>query len=379
MEIRETKDLRSFNKIKIIESILVNKKISRADLSTTTGLNKATISIIVKELLDLNLIQESTIGDSTGGRKPIMLTIKDDIGYMIAVDLNVHSMDIIVTNLSYKTLSSYNIVMKNKNFEDAYNNLSALLYKIISSMPKSQYNLVGISISVRGVIDLDEVIRFIPELGWRDIDIKSRLKDEFNVPVYIDNDGNLSAMAEHKLLPNKKDIIVVTIDDVITSGIVNDGNIIKGFLGFANAIGHHVIDYDGKICTCGKQGCLEQYCSNLAVLSHINKKIYVPDIKTFVNLVKENNIYALETLDYLIDHLAVGLSNVIFILNPEIIVLNSYIFSKLPNVLKKLQDKIFLPITKYQDLFISTLGKKAPLMGACSVCLNEFYKSLLIT
>ncbi|MFR2300231.1 MAG: ROK family protein, partial [Clostridium paraputrificum] len=231
MEIRETKDLRSLNKIKIIESILLKKQISRADLSTLTGLNKATVSIIVKDLLDLNLIQESTIGDSTGGRKPIMLAIKDDIGYMIAIDLNVNTIDVIVTDLSCKILSSYNILIKNKSFEDAFNDLCALLERIISSIPKCQYNLIGISISVRGVIDLDEVIRFIPELGWRDIDIKSKLVEKFNVPVYIENDGNLSAMAEHELLPNQKDLIVVTIDDDITSGIIANGNLVKGYLG----------------------------------------------------------------------------------------------------------------------------------------------------
>lgn len=379
MEIRETKDLRSLNKIKIIESILLKKQISRADLSTLTGLNKATVSIIVKDLLDLNLIQESTIGDSTGGRKPIMLAIKDDIGYMIAIDLNVNTIDVIVTDLSCKILSSYNILIKNKSFEDAFNDLCALLERIISSTPKCQYNLIGISISVRGVIDLDEVIRFIPELGWRDIDIKSKLVEKFDVPVYIENDGNLSAMAEHELLPNQKDLIVVTIDDVITSGIIANGNLVKGYLGFANAIGHHVIDYDGKKCTCGKQGCLEQYCSNLAVLAHVNKKIHIPDIETFVDLVKRKNSYALETLDYFINHLSIGLTNLIFILNPEMIVVNSYILNKLPNAVKTLQDKIFLPITRYQDLCVSTLGKKAPLMGACSVCLNQFYKNLLIT
>ena len=61
------------------------------------------------------------------------------------------------------------------------------------------------------------------------------------------------------------------------------------------------------------------------------------------------------------------------------IVVNSYILNKLPNAVKTLQDKIFLPITRYQDLCVSTLGKNAPLMGACSVCLNQFYKNLLIT
>lgn len=379
MEIRETKDLRSLNKIKIIDSITLKNKISRADLSTLTGLNKATVSIIVKELLDLNLIEESTIGNSTGGRKPIILTAKNDIGYMIAIDLNVNSIEVIVTDLSCKILSSYNIVLKNKLFEDAYDNLTTLLDQIISNMPKSQYNLVGISISVRGVVDLDEVIRFIPELGWRDIDIKTKLSKRFNIPVYVDNDGNLSAMAEHEVLPNQKEMIVVTIDDVITSGIISGGNLVKGFLGFANAIGHHVIDFNGKKCTCGKQGCLEQYCSNLAVLEHINKKINVPDIKTFVQLAKEDDPYALETLDYFINHLAIGLTNLIFILNPEMIVLNSYMLSHLPNAVKSLQDKIILPITRYQDFCVSTLGKNAPLMGACNVCLNQFYKRLLIT
>ncbi|MBN1071066.1 ROK family protein [Clostridium botulinum] len=377
MEIRETKDLRSLNKIKIIQSILYKKQISRADLSTFTSLNKATVSVIVKELLDLRLIEESTIGDSTGGRKPIILTINEDIGYVIAIDINITMIDIIVTNLSNKILSSYSIKNEDNNFETIFNNLFSLIHKIQNVMPSSIYNLVGISLAVRGVVDLNGLIKFIPQLGWKNIDIRSKLENEFNVPIYIENDGNLSAMAEHKLMPNYNDMLVVDIDDVITSGIICNSQLVKGFLGFANAIGHHVINCDGKQCTCGKRGCLEQYCSNLAILSHINQSLPVKDIEEFVNLVKEENPYAISTLDYFIDHLAIGLTNLIFILNCEVIVLNSYILREIPVAMQKLHEKIFLPITRYQDLYLSKLGKKAPLIGACNICVEQFYKSIL--
>ena len=113
---------------------------------------------------------------------------------------------------------------------------------MISAIPPCPYGLIGISLAVRGIIDLDGVIRFIPKLGWHNIDIKSLLDQRYHVPVYIDNDGNLAASMESRLYPQYREMTVLSITDVISCGMITDGELVRGYLGFANAVGHHTVN-----------------------------------------------------------------------------------------------------------------------------------------
>lgn len=378
MDIRETKDIRSLNKLNILNTIIKHKHISRADIAVFTDLNKATVSTIVKELLELHLIEEKTIGESTGGRKPIILTQRQDIGYIIAIDINISVINIMVSNMALKPLNHYQLPLSSNDFEITFSRLCDLLQKIISTLPTSQYGLIGISVAVRGVVDLEGIIRFIPNLNWRNINIKNMLEIKFKVPVYVDNDGNLSAIAEYNLNQKYKDLLVITIDDIITGGIISNGQITRGFLGFANSIGHHIIDYTHETqCSCGKYGCWEQFCSTLSLLKYINQFIPVKDIDEFIALVDANDPHALDALNLFVQYMATGITNLIFILNPENIILNSRIISAMPELVHEIHKYIVLPITNFQDISISQLGDQAPLIGASSVCLQGFFKNIV--
>lgn len=378
MDIRETKDIRSLNRLTILNTIIKNKSISRADIAILTGLNKATVSTIVKELIELNLIEEHRIGESTGGRRPIILTQKQRVGYAIAIELNISTIHIIVYDFSLTPLDTYSLPVQADNSEITFNKLYILLQKIITTLPSSQYGLIGMSVAVRGVVDLEGNIRFMPNLNWRNINIKNMLETKFKVPVYVDNHGNFSAIAEHNANPKYKELLVVTIDDAISGGIISNNQIVRGFLGFANSMGHHVIDYNCSTqCSCGKYGCWEQYCSTISLLEYVNQYTPVHDINEFIPLVKAKNSYALKALDLFVKYVAIGFSNLIFILNCENIIISSPIISAFPELINDIHKRIVLPITNFQDISISKLGDNAPLVGASSVCLQGFLKTIV--
>lgn len=378
MSIKETKDIRTINRLKILHTIIHNQDISRADTAILTGLNKATVSTIVKELIDLDLIEESTIGESTGGRKPIILTLKPKVGYTIAIDFNISKIVVILADLSLNIWQKHTFPIFSDDVTRTFQTLFKGLHTIIEGIPNCTYGLVGISVAVRGVIDLEGMIRFIPSLDWHNINLKEMMEAEFKVPIFIGNDGNLSAIAEQKNHPHSKELVVVTIDDAISSGIISNGEIIRGFLGFANSIGHHIIDinYPEK-CRCGKYGCWEQFCSHAAFLKHIREFIEVDTIEDFIKLVKEDDPIAKECLEHFIKYLSAGIANIIFILNCENIILNSVIFSELPYLVHAIHENISLPITNFQDISISKLGALAPLMGAASISVESFFKRMM--
>ena len=232
---------------------------------------------------------------------------------------------------------------------------------------------------MRGIIDLDGVIRFIPKLQWHNIDIKALLEQRYHVPIYIDNDGDLAASMEAQLHPEYSEMAVLSITDVISCGIITNGRLLRGYLGFANAVGHHTINIrETQQCSCGKYGCFEQYCSEQCLLDEMNRSRGTPltQLDEFIALVKKQDVHALAVLDEYIHNLAIGLSNIIFFLNSEMIILNSRLISALPYLLPEIMKKIVLPITHTQEMMLSTLGNEAPILGASREAIEQFFEIL---
>ena len=205
------------------------------------------------------------------------------------------------------------------------------------------------------------------------------LEQRYNVPVYIDNDGNLAASMESRLHPQYEELTVLCISDVISCGMISNGQLIRGYLGFANAVGHHTINIqETKQCSCGKYGCWEQYCSDQYLLDEINLHLEKPleDIDEFIELVKKQHPSALAILDTYIRNLAIGLSNIIFFVNCEMIILNSHLIQSLPYLLPEIMKDIVLPITHTQEILISSLGNEGPILGASLKAIEEFFEIL---
>lgn len=379
MKISQTKDIRALNRLTILNHIVLNQPISRAEVSYNMGLNKATVSTIVKEWLDMGILEETELGDSTGGRKPIMLQQVATAGYCIAVEITVTHMSVIVCNLSNKIVEYHTLPIREKGFPINYRQLSQMLKELIEQIPASPYGIIGIGVSIHGVVDLNEVIRNIPMLRWKNIDLKTLLENEFGIPVYVNNDGNLSAMYEMKCHPEYQDMVVLNIGDTISAGLVANGKVIQGFLGFANAIAHHTVNFTEQTpCSCGKYGCWEQYCTDQVLIQKLNEHLEQPieTVEEFIQVTKDGNQDAAEILKEFVKMLAVGIANAIFILNSEVIIINSKIISAFPYLLPEIENHILLPITQVQDFVVSDLGEYNSIFGAADQAIQQFYKEL---
>ena len=379
MKISQTKDIRTANRLTIIRHILDKKDISRARISEDTGLNKATVSTIVKEWMNLKLVEETTTGDSNGGRRPIILTLSECAGYCIAVDMGVSQVDLILANVKNEIVTRTSFRIHERDFSCVYRELCAAIDLLIARMPPSTYGLFGISLAVRGIIDLDGVIRFIPQLRWHNVDIRTLLHDHYQVPVFIDNDGNLGASMESRLYPRYEELTVLSISDTISCGMISHGSLVRGYLGFANAVGHHTVNIrETRQCSCGKYGCWEQYCSDQSLIDEVNRLRTIPIacIDDFIDLVKQQDPDALSVLNQFIKNLAIGLSNIIFFMNSELIILNSRLLRALPYLLPEIMKVIVLPITHTQEILLSTIGDEAPILGASRKAIEEFFASL---
>lgn len=384
MKITQTKDIRAANRWEIMRQVLGNYPISRADIGRRTGLNKATVSTIVKEWIDAGLLMETELGHSEGGRKPILLSPLHGAGCAVALDIDISRVQAILTDLSGETvLAREQFPTQGEDFPRVYERVCHAVDRLLAQMPASQYGLVGMGVAVHGVVDLSGLIRFIPRRGWRNVDLRSLLAERYQVPVSLDNDGNLAALAQQDLISGTgeclQSLAMVNIGDSISVGLITNGELFRGFHGFANAIGHHTINFDEPVqCSCGKYGCWEQYCSDGALIAYANSVLSQPisSIPELADLIRRQDPTARQVLDRFITYLAVGLTNIIFIFDCQVIVISSELLSALPYYMPDILGKMVLPITHAEEVVLSPLGKSGPILGAAHQAICHFFQDM---
>lgn len=195
-----------------------------------------------------------------------------------------------------------------------------------------------------------------------------------DVNIHIENNANLCAFAERVFNHHDSDhLLCVTMYSGIGLGIIMDGDLIKGVNGYAGEMGHMIIFPDGNPCKCGNKGCWELYASETSLFTSLNKKghpgITYDQLERFIY---EHDSVVCEEMDHFINHLSIGLNNIINLYNPETIVLNSDVLQIYPEAVEAIENNLHSNVSQYHRLEISTLGKKATVMGACALAAKRF-------
>ena len=130
--------------------------------------------------------------------------------------------------------------------------------------------LAGIGVGVPGIIYMETgTLRHSPNLpGWENFPVRQEIEQLLGTRVWLDNDANLAALGEFRLGAGKgqRSLCMVTLGTGVGGGLILDGKIWRGFLGFAGEVGHIVVSENGARCACGGQGCLESECSASAIV-----------------------------------------------------------------------------------------------------------------
>lgn len=203
--------IRDMNRALVLEAIANHPPLSRADLAKMLHLTKATVSTIVQELLDRQLVIELGSAEKTSmGRKPILLTFNNRCGSIIAVDLGVKKITILTGDLKGKSCTVKEYPIDPSLSLEEY--LISLLHKTKSDLPKTPCGLVGISIGIYGVV-CDDLVLFTPYYDLKHSNLKNYLEEEFQVPVIVENEANLSVIGEAACAEHFKNMIFLNIHE----------------------------------------------------------------------------------------------------------------------------------------------------------------------
>ncbi|WP_052585987.1 transcriptional repressor XylR [Bacillus velezensis] len=378
MDIADQAFVKKVNQKLLLNEILKNSPISRAKLSEMTGLNKSTVSSQVNTLMKENLVFEIGQGQSSGGRRPVMLVFNKKAGYSVGIDVGVDYVNGILTDLEGTIVLDQHHHLECSSPEITKDILIEMIHHFIANMPQSPYGLIGIGICVPGLIDKNQKIVFAPNSNWRDIDLKSFVQKKFNVPVFIENEANAGAYGEKVFgaAKNHDNMIYASIGTGIGIGVIINNDLYRGVSGFSGEMGHMTIDFKGPKCSCGNRGCWELYASEKALLTSLQTKEKKVSTQDIIDLAHLNDIETLHALQNFGFYLGIGLTNILNTFNPQAIILRNSIIESHPMVLHSIKSevssRVYSQLDNSYELLPSFLGKNAPALGMSSIMIDHF-------
>ncbi|WP_224076022.1 ROK family protein [Planococcus chinensis] len=318
------------NKSLVLDKIKNDYPISRAAVASQTGLNKGTVSSLVNDLLEDHLIFESGPGESSGGRRPVMLLFNGTAGYTIGIDLGVNYLLGILSDLEGNVVSQKEARYKKMSYEAIEAKLFETIEELMAAAPDSPHGIVGIGVGVPGIVDKGGEILLAPNLNWKNLNLKNVLEEKYDLPVIIENEANAGAYGEKKFGAGKEceNIIYVSAGIGIGVGLILNGSLYKGANGFSGEMGHMTIQIDGPKCRCGNQGCWELFASEQALIDRAEKLGICPeqadfDLSDLLKLAEQGNEQAIELFEQTGDYLGVGINNIINTFNPQQVIIGN--------------------------------------------------------
>lgn len=369
------------NKSLVLDKIKYNSPISRATVASEVGLNKGTVSSLVNDLLDEHLIYESGPGESSGGRRPVMLLFNEKAGYSIGIDIGVNYLLGVLTDLNGNIHTEKRIAFKNLSYEEIELRLFETIDFLLISTPACPHGVIGIGVGVPGIVDKDGNILLAPNLNWRNINLKEVLEERYNLPIIIENEANAGAYGEKNFGAGKdfENVIYVSAGIGIGVGLILNGSLYKGTNGFSGELGHMTIQAGDVKCRCGNEGCWELYASEQALMRHA-EQLDIPfdlqDLEGLVSLAESGNEEVVQLFYQTGDYLGIGINNIINIFNPQqVIIGNRLAYSK-----KWLKDSLNKRITnqalwfQQNDLQIdfSELSTRSTALGVAAFSIENF-------
>jgi predicted NBD/HSP70 family sugar kinase len=367
--------IREQNEAMILNAIIQQKEISRADLSSLTGLTKASVSAITKKLMDDSLIIEERVGSSStlGGRKPIMLTFNRQAGLVISMDIGYNYIEAMLAYIDGTLIKHFTMKQVSITKENVLENIQKVYKEFSKAKPDVPHDIVGMTIAIHGTV-YENQITFTPYYDLDDFPLYEELQKIYPFPVTLYNEANLAALGEYTFSSLSKNLISISIHSGVGAGIVHDGVVEIGKHGQAGEIGHSILFPQGKLCPCGNHGCLEQYTSNKVIYNEFAslKKLEAVNSNILTYYIQKKDPDALAIAKKNAELLSIGINNLIMLYDPDVIVINSSLYRSVPEMVDWVKEHLTSSFSKDVIIRNTFLQNKAILYGGLAVSAQNF-------
>ena len=379
--------IRNINRQIVLNYVRERGPISRAEIAHETALQRSTVSLIVEELRIDGLIEELS-GESTGGRPPILLSLRTADAVAIGVDVGTTRTIVATSDLAGR-------VLQQEEFEtspDADKTTRSIIELSRKLLKETNGTIEGIGISLPGLVGADGSELFVPTFNWRDLPLAEELNAATGLPVTIENDANAAAHAElwfgRPEIRQVRDFILVLVEGGVGTGIVFDGQVYRGENGAAGEFGHMTIGQGAPVaCASGSRECWEAFASERSALARYISLANVTNgsaditFGELIDLALREDGPARAALKQTAYYLGIGIANLIRGLAPEAVIVGGPIVRSWPIISEDIKTTVEaticrgLPSTR---IIASTLGPEPTLMGALSLVLASKFASVSV-
>jgi N-acetylglucosamine repressor len=395
---RKTGDLKliqELNQYIILDTIRRHGAISRSDIAKKTKLSPTTVTSAVNELIRDGLVIDAEAGQSSGGRRPILVRFIPDSKFLISVSITNSAITVAQMNLEAKVkgkrVFSFDLLHENDVINFMFQSVESYLNEVCDLS-----TCIGISIITPGVVDsVRGVIRYNSKLKLNDVPLKDMAEERFGLKTWLDNDANAIALAEKQFgtYSNKNNLLYIQLGEGLGAGIVVNDAILRGFHGGAGEFGHISIDRGGMRCECGNTGCLENYVSWPVIYSRILSSIgrgrqsamlemadnNMADIsdQIFRAALEQGDPLAKDIAEETASYLATGIVNLVNLFDPEVILVGWEVIYDNPVFMSKIRQEVeeqtFNLFASELEIQPTSLGEDFELMGAAALLLTDVF------
>ncbi len=325
-------------------SIILNQlrthSLSRADLAVITGLNKTTVSSLINELLAHSFVHEIGPNTSAGGRPAVLVELDPAAGNIIGVEIGVGYLNVVLTDFCAGVLWKRQVPFTESDSQrQVMQHAITLLRRAIQHGEQTGTRLLGVGVAIPGLVDTASgTLVYAPNLEWRNVPVQQILAAKFDTPIFVDNDANAAALAEHYMGSAQQvdNYVSVVANAGIGAGIVLGGQVFHGITGYAGEVGHVTLDPDGPACHCGNHGCWERLAGQSALVERVHNAIQAGAsssireitegshglcLHSIVEAARQGDVVARSALEETGRYLGIGIANLINIFNPDLVVL----------------------------------------------------------
>jgi len=333
--------MRELNIALILEYLRRDAPLSRTHLAQLTGLNKATVTSLVRELLESDFVHESGTDVGDIGRPAIRLSLNPRAGYIIGAEIGVDFINVIGTDFSPKVI--FQSIQKTVPGAPVDEVMQLLISKIqqASEVCANQVGdkFMGLAVGVPGLVDHSAgVLLFAPNLKWSDVPLKEILQSRFSAPVFIDNEANLATFGEYFFgsAYQHPDILFLSAGIGLGGGILHATHLLRGVNGMAGELGHITMDPQGELCGCGNRGCWETQVSLRALYRYVKTGLQAHpqsllwdltggnvdelNLEMIVLAAHQGDQVALTAFEQVGTYLGIGIASLLNVINPDLVV-----------------------------------------------------------
>ena len=377
----------------MVRELYFSEGLSCAELSKKLDKSIPFTAKILGDLMENDWVLDSGYAISSGGRRPVVYSLRENVLYVVAV-----SMDQFVTRISIMNMKNEEVSAMSKVDLPLADNPSALqeLITAINSVVQrsgiSRTSIAGVGIGMPGFIDIEKGINY----SFFDLEggsISESISAHTGLPVFIDNDSSLIALAEHCFGAARgvRNAMIINIGWGIGLGMVLEGRLFRGNNGFAGEFSHIPIFMNGRLCSCGKRGCLETESSLQYVVEKARegllegRQTVLPSLdgmnieratETVMNAAQGGDMFTIELLTEAGYTIGRGVAILIHILNPSRIILSGRgsLAGRIwqAPVQQAINEHCIPKLADHTNIETSTLGYRAELLGAVSLVMDRY-------